>query len=163
MPLINIAGTLIQFPDSSSNPNWSPAIVQFAQAVESALSGLAGSFDVAPQTYTMVASVNNNIDLPGLSFPPSQVLSVNIGYSILRDPDTAVSGNIVVQSGTMTLVYNADGGTGEKWTQSHEYDSNASVTFDVSDIGQVSFSSTSLGVGTHAGQITYYAKSLTTV
>lgn len=163
MPLINIAGTLIQFPDSSSNPNWSPAIIQFAEAVESALAGLAGSFDVPPQTYTMVSSVNTNVDLPSLSFPPSQVLSATIGYTILRDPDTATSNNIVTQTGSIVITYNSDGGVGEKWVQTHEFDGDASVTFSVTDVGQVQFSSTSIGVGTHAGQITYYAKSLTTV
>lgn len=163
MPLINIAGTLIQFPESSSSPNWSSGVIQFALAVEAALAGLAGSFDVPPQTYTMVSSVNTNVDLPSLSFPPSQVLSATIVYTILRDPDIATGSNIVTQSGSFTVTYNADGSVGEKWTKAHEYEGDASVTFSITDVGQVQFSSASIGAGTHAGQITYYAKSLTTV
>lgn len=160
MPLINIAGTQIQFPDSATSPNWAEPVVQFAEAVAAALSAVSGPFDISPQVYDMVASVNTNVDIPNLSFPPSEVRSSTITYAIFRDPDTAISGNIVVESGTIIITYSDDALVGEKWIKTRQYEGDASVTFSVTDVGQVQFSSTSIGSGTHEGRITYSAKSL---
>ena len=160
MPLITISGTQINFPNSSSSPNWAEALVQFAEAVQDALNGVAGEYDVVPQVYDMVADVNSNVELPNLAFPVSEVSAVIMTYDVERDPDTATSNNIVRQTGSIIMSYNEDNATNEKWTMAHVFNNSADITFDISDDGTVTFSTSSIATGIHSGKIRYSAKAI---
>lgn len=156
MPAINIGGSIIQFPDSGTSPNWAEAIIQFAQVVENSLANVAGPFDIPPQQYIMVSNANTNVDIPNLEFPVSEVRGAFIRYSVFRTTSTTT----VAESGTIELIYNPDGSVGNKWERSREYTGDAQVTFAVSDTGQVNFSSALLSGTGHAGTIVYTAKAL---
>lgn len=158
MPNLTIQGTTISFPDSGSSPNNAPAQVQFAELVTEALSAAVGTYDIAPQSYTLTADVNSNIDLTNLSFPTTAVRSAIISYNIERVTNSATQN----ETGTLSLVYN-----GTAWDVTRESTGkvlNVSnvpyVTFSVSNLGQVSFSSIALGGTFTSGKITYSAKAL---
>lgn len=162
---ITIAGTTVNFPSSGQDPNWSPAVIEFAQLVEQALSIAVGPYDVAPQQYDIISDANTNVDLPNLSFPTSNVHGAVIRYSVLR-----TYGNIdpVSETGVLIINYNSSAPVSGKWQISREFvggnSSNdgqgARVTFAISDVGQISFSSTPLGGSTPAGNIIYTAQAL---
>lgn len=156
MPQITISGQVIDFPDVAQSPVWAEAIIQFAEAVESALSSVAGAFDVAPQLYTMVSNANTNVALPSLSFPTSQVQGALITYSVYRTTNSTK----VSEFGTLEITYNPDGPINNKWEIAREFTGNAQVTFTVTDTGQVEFSSTALTGSSHSGLIGYTAKAL---
>lgn len=158
MPSITIQGTLIDFPDSAQSPNWAEPIIQFAQAVEQALSSVAGPFDVPPQIFVMTANVNTNIALPSLAFPTSTVRAAFIRYAVFRNT-TGGGASTVAEAGNMVVVYNPDS-IGAKWEITRDYVGNAEVTFTITDDGQVKFSSTSITGSSHTGQITYTAQAL---
>ena len=156
MPTITIQGTPINFPDSGESPNWAPAIIQFAQAVEDTLLAVAGPFDISPQIYVMTSNVNTNVDVPNLAFPTSTVRGAFIRYTVFRSTTTTT----VAESGTINIVYNPDNPIGNKWEIVREYDGDAQVTFTITDVGQIQFSSASIAGVSHAGKITYSAQAL---
>ena len=157
MPVITISGTPINFPATGQSPTWSDAVIQFAQVVAQTLNGLAGAYDIEPQTYNMVANLNTSVNIPGLAFPVSNVRSADIRYDVYR----STSSTSVYEAGHFLIDYNPNNSTGNKWSISQDRIGNANITFAISDTGQFSFSTTTLAGTGHVGQITFAATTLT--
>lgn len=153
---IVIQGTTIQFPLSGNSPDWSPAIILFAQLVAKALSGVVGPFDVSPQVFDMTANVNTNVNLPNLAFPTSAVRGAFIRYSVFRQTSSA-SGS---ETGMLIVTYNANNPVNQKWEMIRDFTGNASITFNITDTGQIQFSTTVLAGTSHVGNIAYTAQAL---
>jgi hypothetical protein len=153
---ITIAGTIIDFPTSGTSPDYSQAIVEFAQAVESALQSVAGTYDVSQQSVALDSyNPGSNVDIPNLSFPTSNVRATFIKYSVYRVTNTTNA----AESGNMLAVYNTALGT---WELQQERVGNASISFTIANNGQVSFSTTAFGGTGHSGTLIYEARSLST-
>lgn len=156
---ITINGQQIDFPSSGESPDWADAIVQFAQAVEDALSISSGTYDVSPQALT-IDSYNtvSNQDIPALSFPISAVRAVFIRYAVYR----ATNSSNVDEAGDMVAVYNANNASSHKWslTLGNRTGQGASITFNVTDAGQFQFTTTALSGSSHAGKIIFEARAL---
>lgn len=159
MPTITIAGTPIEFPNSSSSPNWAEGVISFAEAVESALTSAVGPYDVPPQVVTIDAyNPGVNVDIAALNFPVSNVRAAFIRYSVFRTasgPSTTA-----YEAGTMILVYNPNGSTNNKWEVVRNYVGDASITFSVTDTGQVRFTTTQIGSTGHTGKLSFVAQAL---
>lgn len=155
---ITIQGTDIQFPTSGESPDWSQPIVDFAEAVESALTGVSGAYDVSPQVMNIDAynPTGSAIDITNLSFSTTEVLSATITISVYRDTTTTTS----TETSVLNIVYNATNGTGQKWEMTREATGDASITFSITDAGQVQFETTALGGSSHVGHLSYSAKAL---
>ena len=156
MPVITIQGTIINFPDSGSSPNWSQPIIDFAKATEAALNSFVGPFDIPPQIYIMTSNANTNVDLPNLSFPTADVQGAIISYSVFRNTNSQT----ITETGSFTVNYNSTRGSGLKWSISREYQDGAQVTFSITDVGQIQFSSTLIAGTGHNGTIVYQAKAI---
>lgn len=158
MPIIPIGSTLIDFPASAASPNWSEAIIQFAQAVSAQLSITTGLYDVFAQSFTIDSyNTASNIDIPSLSFPVSVVRAVFIHYAVYRETTTAN----VDEAGDIIAIYNANNAIGFKWTMSQVKTSgDAQITFNITDNGQFQFSTTALAGASHSGNITFDARAL---
>lgn len=158
MPIITIGGTPIDFPNTGTSPVWSEAVIEFAQAVEEALSGLVSTGDVAKQNFVLNASHNPGMDitLTGLSFSTAVVRAGFIRYTVFRQTTT----NSVYEAGEMTVVYNPNNSVGQKWELQRESVGDAQITFAIDDAGQFSFSTTAIPGATHTGQIGFVAQSL---
>jgi hypothetical protein len=157
MPILNIAGVVIDFPNTSQAPNWAPAVIQFAEAVTNALSLLVGAYDVVPQQFILDSVPNAvNTAITNLSFSTTQVRSALVSYAIYRNTNTIT----VSEAGQLTVVYNESAGVGLKWQMLRESDSDAQVIFSIDDDGQIYINTTALaGVG-YNGKISYSAKAL---
>lgn len=154
--VITIAGTPITFPESGGSPDWAPAIVEFAQAVEAALQSVAGTYDVAQQSLALDSyNPGTNVDVPNLSFPTSNVRATFIKYSAYRVTSTTNA----AESGNMLAVYNSVLGT---WELQQERVGDASISFLIANNGQISFSTTAFGGTSHTGTLIYEARSLST-
>lgn len=160
--VITIAGTPIQFPSSGQDPNWAPAVIQFAELVASALSSVVGTFDVPPQAQDLSgASFNptaSPVDITALNFPVSEVRAVFVKYAIYRvaaSPTTTAH-----EAGDITAVYDPAGPTNSKWEITRESDGNAGATFTVSDTGQFSLSLTQIGTTSAVANIVFSAVAL---
>ena len=158
MPDLTIQGTVIAFPDSSSAPNWAPAVIDFAEAVEEALDGVVGSFDVSPRVQVIDALNPGTAEVLSLSFSTSDVRSAVITYSVFRTA-TAPS-TTAYEAGTLTIVYSPNNPTNSKWEVQREAVGDGECDFTVSDVGQVSITTTQIGTTNHAGSLSYSAKAL---
>lgn len=158
MPNIVIGDQTIPFPNTAASPVWSEAVIQFAQAVASALSGVFGEGDIARQSFTLDASHNpaSDVSLTGLSFSSSVVRSGFVRYSVFRQTST----NVAYEAGQMTVVYNPDGASGLKWEIQRDYVGNGFITFSIDDAGQFSFSTTAIAGASHIGKISFVGSAL---
>lgn len=156
MPIITIAGTPIQFPDSGNAPNWAPAVIQFAQQVASALSSTVGSDDVLPQHLSIDSIPSGTLAITNLKFSNINVQGAFIRYTVLRSTTLTT----VSETGTIVINYNPNNPVNNKWEYSRERVGDASVTFTISDTGQVSITTTALSGTNHTGFIYFAAQSM---
>jgi len=157
MPDITIQGKTIAFPNSGTSPNWAEAVIEFAQATESALASVVGTYDVALQTFDFDSSnPGSDVDIPNLNFPVTQVRAATIEYAI----DRTTSLTEVTEKGTLEIVYNSTNSSSNKWEVVRGFVADSSVSFTVTDVGQVQISTTALSGTSHTGRITYEAKAL---
>lgn len=159
MPTLTINGQVIEFPESAESPNWAPAIIQFAQAVEGGLAIAIGTFDIAPQAFTIDAyNSATNVDITNLSFPIANVRAVFIRYSVYRTTDAATA----YEAGDMIAMYNPNNPPTQKWALSrgNRTGGDGQITFNVTDNGQFRFSTTPLAGNDHEGKIVFDARSL---
>lgn len=158
MPDITINGTVVSLPASSASPNWAPAILQAFSLIEAALAGVSGSFDISPQVLDISAfDTATDQTLTGLSFSTSAVRSAVITYYVYRDSSTASDKS---ESGQILIDYNADRASNQKWSLQQECVGNASISFSITDAGQFTFTTTTIGGITHVGYIGFFAKTL---
>lgn len=161
IPIV-ISGQVIDFPESSASPNWAPAIIAFAEAVETALNGLSGSFDVPPSTFDIDGAAFNPtgsaVDLPNLSFSTSAVRGAYIRLAVGRTTDDTSA----YETTLIITVYNPDGDVGSKWEFSRTTIGDGMIDFSISDAGQVSFTTAALTgtASSHLGLITYSATAM---
>ena len=161
MPIITIQGTPIDFPTSGTDPNWSEAVVLFAELVGQALNTSVGPFDVATQTFVLdpYNTVGISTDIPNLVFPTTDVRSTIINYSLKRSGQVPTEEH--VEAGIILASYDEDGAIGSKWEVSREFVGDAKIEFAISDTGQVSFTPTAqVGTINHTGMLSFSAKSL---
>lgn len=156
MPRIIIAGTPIDIPNTGAAPVYSEPIIKAFQAIEEALSGVVSTGDISKQSYTLTASQNPaaNVTITGLAFATSAVRAAVIRYSVFRSTTTSS----VAESGQIYVNYNASRPVNQKWEFSQDYTGDASITFDITDDGQVRFTTTAIAGTNHTGLITFTAQ-----
>jgi hypothetical protein len=158
-----IKGSVVEIAESGSSPNWAPGIIKTLQALTEAVNAVTGTYDVAPQVQNIDANnSSSNVTITNLSFPASEVRSATIFYSVYRN--TANSGPAdaqeVAEGGTLLIVYNASNPVGNKWEIVRQFAGNANITFSITDLGQLQFSTTSLTGINHTGKLSYRAISI---
>lgn len=157
---ITIQNRVIEFPESAEDPNWAPALVEFAQAVEAAIATITGSFDVAPQVFNIDAfNTTTNQDIPALNFPNTDVRSATIQYAVIRTTD-APDASAVYEGGTIELLYDPSKTVGSKWDLVNEHQGDAKIAFSITDAGQIQFSTETITGLNHTGFITFRALSV---
>ena len=157
MPLITISGTPIEFPDTAQSPDWSTAVILFAQTVADSINAVKGPYDVSTQPFTIDAyPSNSNVTLTNLAFSPSVVRAAYIKYSVYR----TTSLTSVAETGQIVIVYNSANPPNNKWEIAKERVGDASIDFSISDVGQFYFTTHSLGGTSHQGTIIFGANAL---
>ena len=161
MPTIIIDGTQIDFPNTAASPDWSQGVIQFANATAAALSGLIGTGDISKQFYPLSSSNNPSSDtlITGLAFSTAAVRAGFIRYSVYRQT-SGIGATSVYEAGEMTVVYNANNPTNQKWELQREYVGNAQITFTVDDSGQFYFTTTAISGTSQIGQLDFVAQAL---
>lgn len=165
MPDITVKGTTISIPSSGASPDWSPAIIEAFQALAEAVNAYTGTFDVAPQTKNIdIYNSSSNISIDNLVFPPSDVRSVTIFYTVHRltaeSAPAAGDGQEVAEAGTLECVYNNSRSSGQKWEIGRMGEGDGKIDFNMTDLGQVQFSTTALTGINHTGILAYRALSI---
>jgi hypothetical protein len=155
---ITIQGNVIDFPTSGSSPNWAPAVVDFAQAVETALESAIGEYDIAPQSLDILNNQASAQNLAGIAFPSTAVRSFALNYTIYRSTATPTS---KAEVGTLTAVFND---LQNDWVVQRGFsgdDSGVTFTIDnTSNAGQLKYTSSNISGASYSGKITLSAKAL---
>ena len=146
---ITIKGTPIDFPSSGESPNWSPAVIEFAQAVEEALLSVVGPNDIPSQVFTILND-NVTVDVTNLSFSTADVRSVYIKYAIILS-----GSSVITEAGNIILVYN-----GSSWELTRDFVGDTTgCNFQISGIGQVSITIPVIS-GFTSGKLSFSAQAL---
>lgn len=157
---IIIKGTVIEFPSSAASANWSPAVIEAVQALADAVNAVTGTYDIAPQAQNIDANNNStNVTISNLAFPPTEVRGATIFYAVHRQTEDSGSDDAeeVAESGTICIVYNASNPTNNKWEIAQQKAGSGKITFSITDLGQLRFSTTALTGINHTGILTYRA------
>lgn len=157
MPNIRIGNTVIPFPNSASDSNWSPAIIEFAELVASALNASSAPFEIPHLVQTL--SLNVEINLPLLVgstpvvFPRANVTSFRFYYTVYR-VSTGIGATSQFETGTITGSFDTKVGTWvlqQEWNGDKQADGTSFYTFTMGGIGgdQILFSSVAIPSGTY--------------
>lgn len=160
MPVIIIKGTPVNFPDSGASPNWAPAVIEAVEALADAVNSVTATFDVSPQVQNIDANNSStNVNINNLSFPPTDVRAAIIFYSVSRVTEDSgpPDGQEVSEEGIIEISYNGSDPVTEKWEIVRSYQRDAQITFSITDLGQVQFSTTPLTGINHTGILSYRA------
>jgi len=166
MPRIIIKGTPIDFPNSGASPNWAPAIIEAIEALTDAVNSVTGTYDVAPQVQNIDANnSSNNVDLNNLNFPSSDVRAATVYYSVYRMTEDSgpPDGQELTESGTLEINFNDSRPVNQKWELVRSGQGEAQISFNITDLGQIQFSTTALTGINHTGIISYRAISILNV
>ena len=156
---IVIQNTTIDFPTSGESPNWAPAMIQFALAVENALNASIGPYDVAPQIQTIDTNGVVELVITNLSFPPSDVGQFVIDYSVQRSITEGVTDKIYTEGGVITCTYRPEN---NQWDFSQTKMGDAKAEFIIEVSGQVKLTFETLpGTSvTHRGLVSFRSRAL---
>jgi hypothetical protein len=151
---IIIKGTTITLPSSGASPNWSPAILEAFKALADAVNAITGTYDVAPQVQPIDDNDSStNVPIDNLSFPALDVRAATIYYSVYRKTNL----DEVTEAGTLEITYNDSRPINTKWEITRMGAGDASIDFNITDLGQIRFTTRSLSGSSHEGKISYRA------
>ena len=163
---IIIKNTPIDIPEQGDSQPWGPAITEALQALSDAVNVSTGAYDLPPQVFN-IDSYNgaSNITIDNLYFPPTEVLSALVMYGVKRQTQDSGAGDAknVSEEGTLHIVYNETNPVGNKWEISRESMGDASMTFSITDLGQLQFSNTALSGINHSASLSFRALSINKV
>jgi hypothetical protein len=155
-----IKGTVINIPSSGASPNWSPAIIEAFKALADAVNAITGTYDVAPQTQNIDANNSStNIELANLNFPPADVRAATIFYTVYRKT-TGIGAQEVTEAGTLEVAFNDSRPSNQKWEIVRTGQGEGFIDFNITDLGQIRFTTTALTGNNHTGIVSYRAISI---
>lgn len=163
IPII-IGDQTILFPNSAASPDWSQAIIAFAQAVAKTTSATAGPYDIPATTFTINNSASAT-NITGLSFQTPTagspaaigVSSAQIRYGVYQTTSTQT----LTETGIINVSYNPENPSGI-WdiSQISNDTSNSLLVFSILDSGQMQYTNGTVTGSNYQGFITFAAQSL---
>ena len=155
---LTIANNTFQYPTSGEDPGWGADATDWAIAVTEVLNTLVAPSDILETSYI----INNNTvvqtDINRLFFDPGTVRAANITYSVYRVSTANPSGH--TESGVIYLNYDNSASLGSKWNLGQNKIGDASITFNITDAGQVQYTATDIGAAGYQSTIKFIAKTL---
>lgn len=148
-----IRGTPIDFPTSGESPDWAPAIVEFAKAVEDAILVSSGPYDIPETDFILTTnSITTPLDIDDLSFSTAAVRAAFVKYTVYRK----LGATIKTETGSLLLNYNDT-----TWEMSRDFVGDADCSFNVNNNGQLQITTVLIpGSGTYEGVVTFSAQAL---
>jgi hypothetical protein len=160
MPTIIVKGTPIEVPSSGASPNWAPGIIEALEALADAVNAVTATYDVPPQVQNIDANnSSNNVNINNLNFPASDVRAATVYYSVNRTTQNSgpPDGQEVVEAGTLEINYNGSRPVTQKWELIRSGGGDGKITFNITDLGQIQFSTQPLTGINHVGIISFRA------
>lgn len=160
---LTVNNKTFQYPTNAEDPSWGEDATAWAQEVTSAINTLLGTGSITETDFTVPELAQTDENVTGLTFNGNSVRAGFIEYSVYRINDTDTSGYF--QSGMIEVVYDTDATGGSKWNLTHEYQGDALIDFDITDGGQITYTSLALPNSPttgYFGKMTFKARTITT-
>lgn len=153
--------TIVDVATSGTAPNWAESQVDAFTAISETLATFAGPFDVPSQTQNIDTSNPGipNTDITSLSFPTGSVRAVDITYAVFRST-TGGGATTAYETGHILAIYSPSNSIGNKWEMSQDRVNDAGIVFNITDLGQVQFTASTLTGTGHTGKLVFFAKAL---
>lgn len=142
---LTITGTTYNYPSANENPGWGEDASDWAQAVTDAINNIVSSNDLATTTSLIADNVTSFTNITGANLLTPGVKSFTVYYVVNRS-DGASNFN---EYGFLNGVYD-----GSAWQMTREFDGNSSVSFDITNAGQIRYKSSAIG-GIYTGTIKF--------
>lgn len=150
---LSVNNTVFNYPTAGDPKGWGEEATAWATEVSLVLNDLKGPNDVLQSTSLILNNQSVMTDIIRLLFDPSSVRTAEISYNIVRSTNDESKN----ESGVITITYDAKLGL---FGISQESDGDSGVVFDVTNLGQVQYSSNLLNGLNYSGIITFRAKTL---
>ena len=150
-----INNTPYNYPTAGDEPGWGGQATDWAEAVTNVLAELLGPNDILETAFNIANNQTSAADITGLFFNAASVRAANITYSVYRISNTNLSGN--AETGTIQLIY--DNVIGWSINQGNILGSSG-VTFSITVVGQLQYTSTNIGSLGYSGTMKFRAKCL---
>lgn len=148
-----LGGTTYLIPKAGTNPPWGTELNDYLKALAGAVGTVVTPGDIPVTTAVALNNQVTPISVSGLSFDSTIVKAAFIDYEIFR----STSGVTKKEAGTLTLVYDSTAAPGMKWTLSRLANGDAGVVIDVTDAGQLTYTTDNMSGTGYAGQISFKA------
>lgn len=152
---VNSTGKSYSIANPGEEQGWGNDLTALLKALTDSINTLLSGGDILLTTSTINNNVTSASNVNLLEFSPSTIRAANVNYTVYRTMDTSH----VVETGVLLLSYDAL--ATPKWSLTQIKNGDAGILFDITDLGQVTYTSTNLSVtGTHSGSISFSAKTL---
>ncbi len=147
-----IGNKSFEIPDPGETEGWGEDTTDYLIAIADALTTVQGPNDILQTTAPIANNVTTPTPISGFAFSTANVLSISSEYFITRTFDNGTS--TVAESGTIIGSFD-----GSEFTISVESEGETGVEFDITNTGQVTYTSSDLTDYT-TGSINFTAKTL---
>lgn len=152
MPKILTVGTEeFEFPLEGENAGYGSEITDWAESVTDALSTVQKPNDILTRREP-IDNVGVNKNIPGFSFPTSQVISIDCKYLVTREVTGGTKPGIYTEIGYIEGYYDGNWGISIRTT------GDAKILLSIAPSGQLQYTITESFDGTHDGSIVFEAK-----
>ena len=153
---VTIQGTIYKIPKPDANPPWGEEAYDFFLALATAFSTVVGPADIVETSATIANTQVVATNVVGLSFDPALVRGAFIDYVIYRMTSTTVA----KEAGELIILYDAAASVGNKWTFTRESNADAGVVFQITDGGQITYTSDTLSGTGYMAKMTFRARGI---
>lgn len=145
---LQIGSTIFEYPVQGDG-NWGEEATAWAEAVTEALTSVQGPNDILITSATILNDQSTPVDVSGLQFDTSDVLSVEVDYLIQRQGTSTDTEN-----GKIFANYN-----GTAWKIQQDGVGDVGVIFSITAAGQVQYTSTDFA-GHTASSVRFRARTI---
>lgn len=155
MPILKVGSQYYNFPESGTEPGWAEANTGWSEAVTDVLESIAGTGTINETQVTIDNNVTNK-NVTGMLFNEAFTEGIELTYRIYRKTDSVEFS----EKGSLSLVYKPT--TTEKWFMTRQIDvgDDAQVSLDITPLGQVTYTSSSISGANYTGSIRFKTKNI---
>ena len=157
--LFTINGTSYEFPQNNEDPNWAQDVTAWGEAVTTAIQDLLNASDLIVGSEVIGNDVVSATPLTDLVFSPDTIRAAHISYSVYRRSDANPTGNY--ETGIIYTIYDTEGSPGSLWGIGYNKIGAAGIEFNITDFGQVTYTTSDIDSTGYTGKITYSVKLFT--
>lgn len=152
---VTVNNTTQRIPEKNDT-NWGEYTTDLLEAIVTQVTGLLGDADIAETSATINNGATANTSVLGLTFDTGSVRGAVIDYAVYR---SAASG-VKKETGTLHLTYDSTASVGEKWGMAQQTNDDSGITFNVSDAGQVQYTSDTIAGTGYTGKMIFRARGI---